>query len=136
MTRPSNAQAERRVFRRKRSIPVGSVLLQLLLILLFFSGGIGIVVLLQRLPEQVDLMVLVSQAIADFISGIQLLLNAMVGLGVVLLIAGLVVLGGVLLLGACGGWCVFCGCCSSPSRFRDDVERETGRSGVPGVPPA
>lgn len=99
MTRPSNAQAERRVFRRKRSIPVGSVLLQMLLILLFFSGGIGIVVLLQRLPEQVDLMVLVSQAIADFISGIQLLLNAMVGLGVVLLIAGLVVLGGVLLLG-------------------------------------
>ena len=99
MTRPRNAQAERRVFRRKRSIPVGSVLLQMLLILLFFSGGIGIVVLLQRLPEKVDLMVLVSQAIAEFISGIQLLLNAMVGLGVVMLIAGLVVLSGVLLLG-------------------------------------
>ena len=136
MTRPSNAQAERRVFRRKRSIPVGSVLLQLLLILLFFSGGIGIVVLLQRLPEQVDLMVLVSQAIADFISGIQLLLNAMVGLGVVLLIAGLVVLGGVLLLGGLWRLVRLLRLLFLPSRFRDDVERETGRSGVPGVPPA
>ena len=99
MTRSTNAQAGRRVFRRKRSIPVGSVLLQMLLILLFFSGGIGIVVLLQRLPEQVDLMVLVRDAIADFISGIQLLLDAMVGLAIVMLIAALVVLGGVLLLG-------------------------------------
>ena len=75
------------------------VLRQLLLILILLAGGISVVVLLQRLPAQVDLMVLVSQAIADLISGIQLLLNAMVGLGVVMLIAALVILGGVLMLG-------------------------------------
>jgi len=44
-------------------------------------------------------MVLVSQAIADLISGIQLILNALVGLAVVMLIAALVILGGVLMLG-------------------------------------
>ena len=55
-----NRSAQRRVFRRKRRIPVGMVIRQLIVILLLLSGGIGIVVLLQRLPEQVDLMVLVS----------------------------------------------------------------------------
>ena len=75
------------------------VLRQMLLIVVLLSGGVGVVVLLQSLPDQVDLMVLVSQAIADLISGIQLLLSAMVGLGVVMLIAALVILGGVLMLG-------------------------------------
>ena len=64
-----NRSAQRRVFRRKRRIPVGMVIRQLIVILLLLSGGIGIVALLQRLPEQVDLMVLVSQAISDLISG-------------------------------------------------------------------
>ena len=71
-----NRSAQRRVFRRKRRIPVAMVIRQLIVILLLLSGGIGIVVLLQRLPEQVDLMVLVSQAISDLISGIQLLMLA------------------------------------------------------------
>ena len=75
------------------------VLRQMLLIVVLLTGGVGVVVLLQSLPDQVDLMVLVSQAIADLISGIQLLLSAMVGLGVVMLIAALVILGGVLMLG-------------------------------------
>ena len=75
------------------------VLRQLLLIVVLLAGGVGVVVLLQSLPEQVDLLVLVSEAIADLISGIQLLLSAMVGLGVVMLIAALVILGGVLMLG-------------------------------------
>ena len=75
------------------------VLRQLLLILVLLAGGVGVVVLLQRLPEQVDLMVLVSEAIDDLISGIQFLLSAMVGLGKVVLIAALVILGGVLMLG-------------------------------------
>ena len=87
------------MFRPRRKLPVGMVLRQLLLILVLLAGGVGVVVLLQRLPDQVDLMVLVSQAIADLISGIQLLLSAMVGLGVVMLIAALVILGGVLMLG-------------------------------------
>ena len=75
------------------------VLRQLLLIVALLAGGVGVVVLLQSLPDQVDLMVLVSQAIDDLISGIQSLLSAMVGLGVVMLIAALVILGGVLMLG-------------------------------------
>ena len=93
------SRKQRRVFRPRRKLPVGMVLRQLLLILVLLAGGVGVVVLLQRLPEQVDLVVLVSKAINELISGIQLLLSAMVGLGVVMLIAALVILGGVLMLG-------------------------------------
>ena len=89
----------RRVFRPKRQVPVGIVLRQVVSSLLLLAGGVGVVVLLQRLPDQVDLVVLVSKAINELISGIQLLLSAMVGLGVVMLIAALVILGGVLMLG-------------------------------------
>ena len=93
------SRKQRRVFRPKRLVPVGMVLRQAVLSLLLLAGGVGVVVLLQRLPEQVDLVVLVSKAINELISGIQLLLSAMVGLGVVMLIAALVILGGVLMLG-------------------------------------
>ena len=93
------SRAERRVFRPRRKFPIGMVLRQLVMILLMLAAGAGVVVVLQSLPDKVDLMVLVSQAIADLISGIQLFLNAMVGLGVVMLIALLVILGGVLMLG-------------------------------------
>ena len=94
----TSRRVERPVFRRKRRIRVGLLLRQLLEILLLLAGGIGIVVLLKRLPDQVDLMLLVSQAISDLISSIQLLLEAVVGLGGVVLIAALVVLAGVLIL--------------------------------------
>lgn len=93
------SQRERRVFRTRRRIPVGMVLRQLLLIVVLLAGGVGVVVLLQSLPDQVDLMVLVSEAIDDLIRGIQFLLGAMVGLGKVMLIAALVILGGILMLG-------------------------------------
>jgi len=93
------SRKQRRVFRPKRQVPLGMVLRQVVLSLLLLAGGVGVVVLLQRLPEQVDLVVLVSKAINELISGIQLLLSAMVGLGVVMLIAALVILGGVLMLG-------------------------------------
>lgn len=93
------SRKQRRVFRPKRLVPVGMVLRQAVLSLLLLAGGVGVVVLLQRLPDQVDLVVLVSKAINELISGIQLLLSAMVGLGVVMLIAALVILGGVLMLG-------------------------------------
>ena len=97
LARPSQ-RSQRRVFRRRRRLPVGLVIRHLLVILLLLSSGVGIVVLLQRLPEQVDLMVLVSQAISDLISGIQQLLSAMLGLGGVVLIAALVILAAVLML--------------------------------------
>ena len=93
------SRKQRRVFRPKGLVPVGMVLRQAVLSLLLLAGGVGVVVLLQRLPDQVDLVVLVSKAINELISGIQLLLSAMVGLGVVMLIAALVILGGVLMLG-------------------------------------
>jgi hypothetical protein len=97
LSRPPQ-RSQRRVFRRKRRLPVGMVIRQLIVILLMLAGGIGIVVLLQRWPEQVDLMLLVSEAISDLISGIQLLLSAMLGLGGVVLIAALVMLAGVLMI--------------------------------------
>lgn len=97
MTRLSRPP-QRDVFRRERRLPVGMVIRQLIVVLLLLSSGIGIVVLLQRLPEQVDLMVLVSQAISDLISGIQLLLNSMLGLGGIVLVSTLVMLAGVLML--------------------------------------
>ena len=101
----SSRRVQRPVFRRKRRIPVSMLLRQLLEILLLLAGGTGIVVLLQRLPDQVDLMLLVSQAISDLISSIQMLLEAVLGLGGVVLIAALVVLAGVLILG--GLWRLF-----------------------------
>ena len=97
LSRPSQ-RAQRDVFRRERRLPVGMVIRQLIVVLLLLSSGIGIVVLLQRLPEQVDLMVLVSQAISELISGIQLLLNSMLGLGGIVLASTLVMLAGVLML--------------------------------------
>ena len=101
----SPRRIQRPVFRRKHRIPVSMLLRQLLEILLLLAGGTGIVVLLQRLPDQVDLMLLVSQAISDLISSIQMLLEAVLGLGGVVLIAALVVLAGVLILG--GLWRLF-----------------------------
>ena len=97
LSRPPQ-RGQRDVFRRERRLPMGMVIRQLIVVLLLLSSGIGIVVLLQRLPEQVDLMVLVSQAISDLISGIQLLLNSMLGLGGIVLVSTLVMLAGVLML--------------------------------------
>ena len=97
LSRPPQ-RTQRDVFRRERRLPVGLVIRQLIVVLLLLSSGIGIVVMLQRLPEQVDLMVLVSQAISDLITGIQLLLNSMLGLGGIVLVSTLVMLAGVLML--------------------------------------
>lgn len=75
------------------------VLSQLLAVLLMLSGGIGIIVALQQLPEQVDMVLLVSEAVADLIRGVQQLVEAFLGLAAVVLIAAMVVLATVLLLG-------------------------------------
>ena len=63
------------------------------------AGGCGIIIGLQRLPEQVDVVLLVSEAVADLIRGVQQLLEALLGLASVVLIAALVILATVLLLG-------------------------------------
>lgn len=89
----------RRVFQRRRRVPTRMVLSQLLAVLLMLSGGIGIIVALQQLPEQVDMVLLVSEAVADLIRGVQQLVEAFLGLAAVVLIAAMVVLATVLLLG-------------------------------------
>ena len=96
---------QRRVFRPRRILHTGKVIRQLLVVLLMLAAGIGIAVVLHQLPQQVDVVLLVSEAIADLIRGIQQLLEAMLGLAAVVLIAAFVVLASVLILG--GLWRLF-----------------------------
>lgn len=96
---------QRRVFRPRRKRFNAKVIRQLLVVLLMLAAGIGIAVVLHQLPQQVDVVLLVSEAIADLIRGIQQLLEAMLGLAAVVLIAAFVVLASVLILG--GLWRLF-----------------------------
>ena len=94
--------SERRVFRQKRNFPFLIVFRQLLAALLMLAAGLSIAVLLQQLPQQVDVVLLVSEAIADLIRGIQQLLEATLGLAAIAVIASLVILASVLSFG--GVW--------------------------------
>ena len=96
---------QRRVFRPRRKRHTGKLIRQLFVVLLMLAAGIGIAVVLHQLPQQVDVVLLVSEAIADLIRGIQQLLEAMLGLAAVVLIAAFVVLASVLILG--GLWRLF-----------------------------
>ena len=96
---------QRRVFRPRRRRHVAKLLNQLIVVVLMLSGGSGIALVLHQLPQQVDVVLLVSEAIADLIRGIQQLLEAMLGLAAVVLIAAFVILGSVLILG--GLWRLF-----------------------------
>ena len=91
---------QRRVFRPRRRFPYGTVLRQLTVVLLMLAAVAGLAVLLHQLPQQVDIMLLLSEAIADLIRGVQQLLEAMLGLAAIVLIAAIVLLAGILLLGA------------------------------------
>ena len=95
-------RSQRRVFRPKRPFPYVVVFRQLVAGLLMLAAGLGIAVLLKQLPQQVDLVLLVSEAIADLIRGIQQLLEAMLGLAAIAVIASLVILASVLSFG--GVW--------------------------------
>ena len=92
-------RSQRRVFRPKRPFPYVVVFRQLVAGLLMLAAGLGIAVLLQQLPQQVDVVLLVSEAIADLIRGIQQLLEAMLGLAAILVIVSLVILASVLSFG-------------------------------------
>ena len=94
--------SERRVFRQKRAFSYLIVFRQLLAGLLMLAAGLSIAVLLQQLPQQVDVVLLVSEAIADLIRGIQQLLEATLGLAAIAVIASLVILASVLSFG--GVW--------------------------------
>ena len=91
--------SERRVFRQKRTFPYMIVFRHLLAALLMLAAGLSIAVLLQQLPQQVDVVLLVSEAIADLIRGIQQLLEATLGLAAIAVIASLVILASVLSFG-------------------------------------
>ena len=91
---------QRRVFRPRRRFPYVTVLRQLTVVLLMLAAVAGLAVLLHQLPQQVDIMLLLSEAIADLIRGVQQLLEAMLGLAAIVLIAAIVLLAGILLLGA------------------------------------
>ena len=98
--RRSSSLDQRRVFRPRRRFPYGPVLRQLTVVVLMLAAVAGIAVLLHQLPQQVDVMLLLSEAIADLIRGVQQLLEAMLGLAAIVLIATMAFLAGVLLLGA------------------------------------
>ena len=91
---------QRRVFRPRRRFPYGPVLRQLTVVVLMLAAVAGIAALLHQLPQQVDIMLLLSKAIDDLIGGVQQLLEAMLGLAAIVLIAAIAVLAGILLLGA------------------------------------
>ncbi len=98
--RRSSKLDQRRVFRPRRRFPYGPVLRQLTVVVLMLAAAAGLAVLLHQLPQQVDIMLLLSEAIADLIRGVQQLLEAMLGLAAVVLIAAIALLAGVLVLGA------------------------------------
>ena len=91
---------QRRVFRPRRRFPYGPVLRQLTVVVLMLSAAAGLAVLLHQLPQQVDIMLLVSEAIDDLIGGVQQLLEALLGLAAIVLIAAIALVAGGLLLGA------------------------------------
>ena len=98
--RRSSTRNQRRVFSTRRRFPYGPVLRQLTVVVLMLAAAAGIAVLLNQLPQQVDIMLLLSKAIDDLIGGVQQLLEAMLGLAAIVLIAAIALLAGILLLGA------------------------------------
>ena len=61
--------------------------------LLLLALGSGLLAFLSWLPQKVDAMVVVSEAIADLIRGLGQLLEALLGLAAVILIAMLILVG-------------------------------------------
>ena len=84
---------------RPRRVSALLVLRQCLSMVLMLGGSGGFLLFLQRLLTEIDLLSLLSEAIADLIRGLQQLAEALVGFGSLVLIASLVVLIAVLLLG-------------------------------------
>ena len=84
---------------RPRRVSALLVLRQLLSMVFMLGGSGGLLLFLQRLLTEIDLLSLLSEAIADLIRGLQQLAEALVGFGSLVLIASLVVLIAVLLLG-------------------------------------
>lgn len=88
----SKGTSQRKVFTKGRSSRPISVGRQLLESILLLSFGAGAFTFLSWLPQKLDAMVVVSEAIADLIRGLSQLLEAALGLAAVILIALLLVL--------------------------------------------
>lgn len=101
LTGSKGSDRERRVFRPHRPRPLPSVWRQGLEGVLMLLLGVGLLAFLAWLPQQLDGLVLVSEMIADLISGLIKLLTALLGLASVLLIAAVLLAGLVSLLGGC-----------------------------------
>ena len=81
------APKPRRVFskrHRSRTVSIGRQMLEGVLLLALASGMLAF---LSWLPQKLDAMVVVSEAIADLIRGLGQLLEALLGLSAVILIA-------------------------------------------------
>ena len=83
----------RRVFSKRPRPKSVSVARQMLEGLLLLALGSGVLAFLSWLPQKVDAMVVVSEAIADLIRGLGQLLEALLGLAAVILIAMLLLAG-------------------------------------------
>ena len=83
----------RRVFSKRPRLRAVSVGRQMLEGVLLLALGSGLLAFLSWLPQKVDAMVVVSEAIADLIRGLGQLLEALLGLGAVILIAALLLTG-------------------------------------------
>ncbi|MDP6196801.1 MAG: hypothetical protein QGG29_05400 [Prochlorococcaceae cyanobacterium ETNP18_MAG_17] len=100
----NKSDRHRQVFRRSRPKRVTPLWRQPIESLLMLISGIGLLAFLNWIPQQEELdgMVIVSEAISNLILGITNLLKAILGFGSVILMAVLVMLGLTLLLG--GSW--------------------------------
>ena len=85
-------QAKRKVFSKGRASQSMSIGRQCLDGFLLLSFGAGAFIFLSWLPQKLDAMVVVSEAIADLIRGLSQLVEAALGLAAIILIALLLVL--------------------------------------------
>ena len=99
LTGPKGGDRERRVFRKRRPRQLPPPWRQGLEGILMTLLGVGLLAFLVWLPQRLDALVMVSEAIFDLISGLQQLIEALLGLAAVLLIAAVLLFGLVCVLG-------------------------------------
>lgn len=115
-------QSNRKVFSKGRTTRPTSIGRQLLEAVLLLSFGAGAFTFLSWLPQRLDAMVVVSEAIADLIRGLSQLLEAALGLAAVILIALLLVMAIIAIIA--GTSRLFKGC----NRMMRDARRHSART--------
>ncbi|MGC6483793.1 MAG: hypothetical protein ACON4T_09575 [Synechococcus sp.] len=91
---------ERRVFQTRRPRPLPPPWRQAFDGVLMVLLGVGLLAFLAWLPQRANALTLVSEMMTDLINGVVTLLTALLGLALVVLIAGVLLLGfGCLLAG-------------------------------------